>query len=55
MELVAALDVLMKLDKMVPEYSGNNSIAYKFEVAGGLDELEILQKHPNSKVYVAVE
>ena len=37
MEIIAALEVLIKLDKMLPEYSGDNSISYKFELAGGLD------------------
>ena len=30
-------------------------MAYTFEVAGGIDELENLQKHPNITIYNAVE
>ena len=54
-EIIQALDILIKLDKSVPEYQGQNSIALKFEIAGGLNELEVLQKHPNATVYTAVD
>lgn len=53
-EILQALGYLLQLDKAVP-LRGDDSIAYKFELAGGLDEIENLQKHPNLSVYQEVE
>lgn len=46
--------VILDLDRKCG-LKGESSFAYKFEVDGGLDELEILQKHPNLTVYNTVD
>ena len=38
-EVLSALDPLLKMDQSVPLYD-NQTVAYKFEVAGGLDCFE---------------
>jgi hypothetical protein len=53
-EVLQALNVLLALDAFIP-LRGEDAIAYKFEVAKGLDELESLQTHPNISIYKEVE
>lgn len=51
-EIIQALDVLMELDKdCCAPLTGEDSIAYRFEAAGGPYQLGILEKHPNIKVF----
>lgn len=54
MEILSCLDILFKLDKEL-KLSGSQQMAYKFEELGGVEVLDELQKHPNLKVYEAVE
>lgn len=47
LETLQSLDVLLALDKFL-NLQDTQQIAYKFEVAKGLDALETLQSHPNT-------
>ena len=42
---------MIKLDEYYKWAKTDNSIAYQFELNGGLDALEEAQKHPNKRVY----
>lgn len=46
LEILQALSVILELDASCG-LKGPESFAYKYEVEGGLDRLEDLQKHPN--------
>jgi len=49
-EVLQALYHLLSLDSSV-QLVGEQQVAYQFELAGGLDELERLQMHPNTSIY----
>jgi len=54
LEIIEALDVVFQLDGIL-ELKGSNQMCYKFEELKGIDVLDDLQKHPNLKVYDAVQ
>lgn len=54
MEILQALTTIFELDQRC-NLKDKESFAYRFEIEGGLDELEQLQKHPNLQVYNAVD
>ena len=54
LEIIQSLDVLLSLDAKF-NLTGEDQIAYKLEIAGGLDELSELEKHPNLTVYEVVD
>ena len=49
-----ALAIIFDLDKACG-LIGEKSFAYKYEMEGGLDTLEELQKHPNITVFEEVD
>lgn len=46
LEILQAFEVLLQFDSTY-NLKGEQSIAYKLEIADGLDKMEQLQKHPN--------
>ena len=54
LEIIQSLDVLLSLDAKF-NLTGEDQIASKLEIAGGLDELSELEKHPNLTVYEVVD
>ena len=54
LEILQAMSVILEFDEKCG-LKNEQSFAFKFEMDGGLDELEKLQKHPNITVYNAVD
>lgn len=54
LEILQALEPLLKLDTHMG-LQGDNQVAYKLEVAGGFDEIEDLEKHPNKYIYKQIK
>ena len=53
-EVLEAIDIILCLDAQVPLYD-EDKILFQLEIAGGLDSIESLQKHPNKKVFAIVK
>lgn len=51
MNVLEALEELLKLDKIYGWHKTDRSVAYAFETSNGLEALETLQKHPNISIY----
>lgn len=51
MNLLEAIDAILKLDEIMGWSKTDRSMAYLFERTGGLDVLDEVQKNPNFQIY----